>query len=429
MYKVLVATEAPLVADDLRQDLQGVGVDVVAENVDATLLAAAVVRSEPDIVIAASPSPSPQMFEAARMLGTLAPRPFVTFTSDPDAVKIERASASNMHSYVVNGYAKHRLLSIIEVARARFRHEQVLKDELSGLSKRFEERKIVDRAKGALMRSRGVSEEEAFEILRNLAMNARQRIGVASQSVVDMSRAGEVVNRSGQLRMLSQRIVKSYAQSIVGPEISGARQITADCIARVDANLGILRKAISTTGYGELVERVATSWKNVHAICSDPPVASCVDELDSCAEGMLKDAETLTDFLESSGLAPSLRILNIAGRQRMLSQRICKFCFLLALEPRPARAEQLSRLIEAFQKAMDFLIAAPLTSTSIQTALDAARAEWKHLTGLLEKTGEATTLSQISEAAEKLLGIFEHLTDQYEQALQVLIGDRMGRMV
>jgi AmiR/NasT family two-component response regulator len=429
MYKVLVATEAPLSADDLRQDLQDIGIDVVAENIDATLLAAAVVRSEPDLVIAASPSPSPEMFEAARMLGTLAPRPFVTFTSDSDAAKIEKASVSNIHSYVVNGYAKHRLLSIMEVARARFRNEQVLKDELTGLSKRFEERKIVDRAKGALMRSRGVSEEEAFEILRNLAMNARQRIGVASQSVVDMSRAGEVVNRSGQLRMLSQRIVRSYAQSIVGPEAEGARQITADCVARVEANLGILRKAISTKGYGDLVGRVTTSWKDLHAMATDTPVASRVEELDSCAESMLKDAETLTDFLESSGLAPSLRILNIAGRQRMLSQRICKFCFLLAIEPQPARAAQLSRLVEAFQKAMDFLFGAPLTSPPIKTALDNARVEWKNLGQLLGAISEASALSQISEVSDRLLGIFEHLTDQYEQALQVLIGDRMGRMV
>lgn len=138
------------------------------------------------------------------------------FTSDGDAAKIIRASDSGVHAYVVDGYAKHRLLSVIQVARARFRHEQVLKQELNGLSQRFEERKLVDRAKGVLMRSRSVTEEEAFELLRNLAMRSRQRIGVVAQSVSDMSRAGDAVNRSGQLRMLSQRIVRCYAQALVG---------------------------------------------------------------------------------------------------------------------------------------------------------------------------------------------------------------------
>lgn len=429
MYKILMATEAPLNADELRQDLLDVGVKVVAENSDPAQLAASVVRSEPDIVIAASSSPSKPLFEAARMLGTLAPRPFVMFTSDSDASKIEKAAASNIHAYIVNGYTKHRLLSVIQVARARFRHEQVLQDELSGLSKRFEERKIVDRAKGVLMRSRGFTEEEAFELLRSLAMNARQRIGVAAQSVIDMSRAGEVVNRSGQLRMLSQRVVKSYAQSILNPGDASARQIISDSVARVEANLGILHKAISTRGYGDLVGRVATSWTDVRKICVAPSDPSQVDTLDMDAESMLKDAEQLTEFLESSGLAPSLRILNIAGRQRMLSQRISKFCFLLAIDPQPLRASQLSNVIEAFQDALDFLVGAPISSPTIAATLETALVQWRRLKELLESRSNATTLGQVSEATERLLDISEDLTEQYEQAMQILIGDRMGRMV
>ena len=122
MYRALMATEAPLIADELRHDLEDAGVSIVAENIDAAQLALAVVRSEPDMVIAASVSPSNLLFEAARMLGTLAPCPFIMFTSDADAEKIVRASDSGVHAYVVDGYAKHRLLSIIQVARARFRH-------------------------------------------------------------------------------------------------------------------------------------------------------------------------------------------------------------------------------------------------------------------------------------------------------------------
>jgi AmiR/NasT family two-component response regulator len=429
MYRALIAIEAPLSADELRQDLQDAGIEIVAENSDPAQLAAAVVRSEPDIVIAASTSPSSVLFDAAAMIGTLAPRPFVVFTSDSDAGKIDKASTSNVHAYVVNGYAKHRLLSVVQVARARFRHEQVIRDELTGLSKRFEERKIVDRAKGTLMRSRGISEEEAFELLRTLAMNARQRIGVASQSVIDMSRAGEVVNRSGQLRMLSQRIVKCFAQSIIGPDQAAAGAIIADCIERVEANLGILHKAISTKGYGELINRVAGSWKHVRAICLESSDVSQVDALDARAEEMLNDAERLTSFLESSGLAPSLRILNIAGRQRMLTQRVAKLCFLLAIDPQPARAAQLSKLTEAFQAALDYLREAPLSSDPIRSDLQVALTHWQRLTALLESISDAAALAQISETCEALLDISERLADRYEQAMQILIGDRMSRMV
>jgi AmiR/NasT family two-component response regulator len=423
-----MATEAPLTPDELRRDLEDAGVQVVDENTDAAGLAQAVVRSSPDMVIAASASPSDLMFEAARMLGTLAPCPFIMFTSDGDSSKIERASDSGVHAYVIDGYAKHRLLSIIQVARARFRHEQVLKDDFAGLSQRYEERKLIDRAKGVLMRSRRVTEDEAFELLRGLAMRSRQRIGVVAQSVIDMSRAGEAVNRSGQLRMLSQRIVKCYAQALSGLDPEEALLILSDSVVRVESNLGILRKAISTKGYGELVDRVAASWRDVFVICAERPDGARVDLLDARADAMLKDAETLTEFLESSGLVASLHVLNVAGRQRMLSQRITKLCFLLALEPSGSRLTNLRELTASFQKAMDYLIDVPLSSAAIRVNLQAATTEWQRLSVTLESLDQTDALVHISDASERLLDVIERLTDQYEQAMQMLIGDRIGRM-
>ncbi len=428
MYRVLLATEAPLAADELRDDLAGHGVDVVAESDDAASLAQLVVRNAADLVVAASVSPSPPMFEAARLLGTLAPCPFVLFTSDRDVVKIERASTSSVHAYVVDGYARHRLPSIIQVARARFRHEQLLKEELVGLSQRFEERKLVDRAKGVLMRSRGITEDEAFELLRSLAMRSRQRIGVVASSVIDMSRAGEAVNRAGQLRMLSQRLVLCYAQVLSGLEGGQAAQIGGDCIQRVEANLAILRKAISTRGYGELVDRVAAAWQDVREICGQPPVPALLPSLDARAERMLDEAEALTEFLETSGLVSSLHVINVAGRQRMLGQRITKLCFLLAVEPSAAQLEQLRELTSRYQAALDYLQKLPLSSEPIRADLAAAVEQWRRVREALGRLSEASALIAVVHAGEQLLEASERLTDHYEQAMQMLIGDRLGRM-
>ncbi len=428
MYRALLAIEPPLGADDLRDDLDAAGVGVVAESDDATNLAQSALRHTVDLVVAASSSPSVAMFEAARMLGTLAPCPFVLFTSDRDAAKIERASASNVHAYVIDGYAKHRLPSIIQVARARFRHGQLLKEELVGLSKRFEERKLVDRAKGVLMRSRGITEDEAFEMLRSLAMRARQRIGVVASSVIDMSRAGEAVNRAGQLRMLSQRLVLCYAQVLSGLETSPAKHHIVDCIQRVDANLGILRKAISTDGYGTLVERVADAWVAVRSLCEVPPAVATLTALDDAAEQMLNDAESLTSFLETSGLVSSLHVINVAGRQRMLCQRIAKLCFMLAIEPSSERLGQLRDLSGTFKTALGYLDALPLSSPVIRVELNNAHLEWERLGQTLGSISDASALAQVSDASERLLEASERLTDQYEQAMQMLIGDRIGRM-
>jgi AmiR/NasT family two-component response regulator len=428
MYRALLATEAPWSADELRDDLADAGVDVVAESEGASDLATAAVRNAADLVVAASASPSTLMFEAARMLGSLAPCPFVLFTADRDHAKIEQASASGVHAYVIDGYAKHRLLSIIQVARARFRHEQLMKEELVGLSLRFEERKLVDRAKGMLMRSRGITEDEAFEMLRSLAMRARQRIGVVAQSVSDLSRAGEAVNRAGQLRMLSQRLVLCYAQALSGHAPERAVQIIGDCIGRVEANLGILHRAISTKGYGERVERVTRSWESVRPICEQSPHADRLATLDTRSEEMLTDAESLTDFLETSGLVGSLHVINVAGRQRMLGQRIAKLCFMVALEPTAPRLAELNTLSTSFQAALDFLQKLPLWSPTIASNLEKSVLEWQRLKDTLGDMSSAAALPRVANASERLLEASERLTDQYEQAMQTLIGDRTGRM-
>ena len=428
MHRALLATEAPLTADQLRADCVDAGIDVVAESAAPDDIAASVVRHAADLVIAATSSPSTTLFEAARMLGTLAPCPFVLFTADADVAKIDRASPAGVHAYVVDGYARHRLLSIVHVARARFRHEQVLKEELVGLSQRFEERKLVDRAKGMLMRSRGITEDQAFELLRSLAMRSRQRLGVVAQRVSDRSRAGEAVNRSGQLRMLSQRIVLCYARCLDGHPSDEARRIIDDCVQRVEANLGILRKAISTDGYAERVERVAASWRPVRTTCEQPADAARLAALDADAETMLADAEALTGFLENSGLVASLHVINVAGRQRMLGQRIAKLCFVLALQPSGTRLAELRVLAATFESRLDDLQKLPLTSSPIRALLRDALSEWRRLRAALDRIGDASALADVGDASERLLEASERLTDHYEQAMQVLIGDQMGRL-
>lgn len=428
IYRALIATEAPLDADELRRDLADAGIDIVAECTDALDLARSAMRHSADLVVGASVSPSAHLFEAARLLGTLAPCPFILFTSDRDAGKITRGAECGMHAYVVDGYAKHRLLSIIQVARARFHHNQVMRDELRGLSQRFDERKVVDRAKGVLMRSRGITEDETFEVLRSLAMRSRQRIGVAAQSVIDMSRASEAVNRAGQLRMLSQRIVKCYAQAASGFDATAARQALADSVVRVQSNLRILRKAISADGYGELVDRVSASWEPMLALCTAEPKLAGVAALDARGDAMLASAESLTEFLGSSGLVANLNIINVSGRQRMLGQRMAKLCFLLAIEPDAAQLTELRGLMAAFEAAMSVLARVPLTSPQIRASLEPASAEWGRLRSALESISEAGALREVADSSERLLGYTERLTDEYERAMQVLIGDRLGRL-
>lgn len=428
MYKTLLVTEAPVATEHIAQDIIDAGFTVVSRSDEPENIAQTVMLEAPDLIIAATNSPSDHLFEAARALGMLAPCPFILFTSDNDHAKIDRAAESSIHAYIIDGYAKHRLRSIVQVARARFRHDQFIKDELSGLSKRFEERKIVDRAKGVLMRSRGVTEEEAFELLRNLAMKTRQRIGVVAKSVIDMSFASEAVNRAGQLRMLSQRIVKCYTQAAMGHQVAESMQLLADCMVRVENTLGILKKAVTAKGYGDLIDRVAHDWQHVTKVCSQPPEIGKIPALDQYAELMLKDAENMTDFLEASGLVATLHILNVSGRQRMLSQRITKLCYFLLNAPNADLLAQIQLHTAQFDKALDYLAKAPLSTAMINADIGFAQAEWERLKTALGQLQNVDALKTISDSSEQLLDVFERLTDQYEKAMQILIGDRLGSM-
>ena len=123
------------------------------------------------------------------------------------------------------GYAPQRLRPLVHLAQARQAREQELRGALAELSDRFEERKLVDKAKGILMRARQLSEEEAFGLLRTASMHGNQRVGQVSRQVIDTAEVAEAINRAGQLRMLSQRLVKLSALACTKSEAAAAQTL------------------------------------------------------------------------------------------------------------------------------------------------------------------------------------------------------------
>ena len=183
MTSALVVAGSPPADVDLAADLAAAGVHVLGAAARGDLVREAA-RTSPDVVVCHDISPDETLFAAFARLAESAPCPVVVFTHDPEAAKIERALAAGIHSYVVNGYAPERLRSVIQVARARFAAEARLRGDFADLSRRFDERKLVDRAKGILMRAREVTEAEAFEVLRTASMHSNRRVGQVSRQVI-----------------------------------------------------------------------------------------------------------------------------------------------------------------------------------------------------------------------------------------------------
>ncbi len=408
-----------LKAPALQADLEGVGLAVRAALGRRTMVQD-VIRSAPDVVVCYENHPDDALFAVTATLQQTAPRPFVLFTADPDADKIERAAGAGVHAYVVDGYAPERLRSVIRVAQARFRHDQALREALSEVRDRFTERKLVDRAKGILMRVRDVPEEEAFRVLRSAAMQSKQRIGQVAQQVIDATRYADAINRAGQLRMLSQRIVKLYALGCAGIEVAASARLCAESVAQADANLAVLARSLSRATFGDLLDGVLAPWADLKAELAGRPAGARLPALDALAERLLTQAEALTRNLETAGFAAALRIINVSGRQRMLSQRIAKGAILsLLLVPDAGRAAAMRRAEADFEQGLAFLAAAPLSTGEIQAVMAGAVEAWAGFRAALARpAGSGEEVARLSEA---LLARFGELTALYELGIQSLM--------
>ncbi|HLX80334.1 MAG TPA: ANTAR domain-containing protein [Burkholderiales bacterium] len=185
-----------LVVDDLAEDLEEratilreglarAGHDVVASLSSPLELLRAVERLRPDVIVIDTESPTRDVLEHLVIVSQSSPRPIVMFASDSGGQAIREAVRAGVSAYVVDGLDAGRVNSIVDVACAQFNDLQSLKTELAEANLKLSERKLVERAKGLLMQSRGLSEDDAYHSLRKLAMAKKLRLGDVAQQVID----------------------------------------------------------------------------------------------------------------------------------------------------------------------------------------------------------------------------------------------------
>jgi len=426
MTSALVNLNGPGGAPPLVSDLEAAGIQVLGPVGERSKLVQEVLRQAPDVVICHDPLPGDELFKALQLVADTAPCPVIVFTSDTDAGKITRATEVGVHAYVVNGYGAQRLRSLIHLAKARFTREQALRAEVQEAASRLEERKAVDRAKGILMRARQMSDDDAFHILRTASMHTNQRLGQVSEHIIHSARFAEDVNRSGQLRMLSQRLVKLALQQLAGVQAARAKELLKESMLRIDANLVALGKSLSQPTFGDLLGQVSITWGRLKIALQDTPAAGDMAHLDELADMFLQDAERMTSSLESAGAMPPLQMLNLAGRQRMLSQRFAKYALLRAIGGKAMLARSEAGMAEsqaAFEQALQYLNDIPLTSKDIRLSLDRAAVSWQHMRdGAVAMDKDPRRLESLATASEDLLDVFEQLSAQYERSMQMLVG-------
>ena len=416
MPSVLVSTSHGATAPPLARDLECAGFAIIEASGRLNTVQD-VIKQQAALVVCFELFPDDAFFESLASLARVAPRPVVVFTSDVDAEKIGRVVEVGIHAYVVNGYNANRLRAVLQLAQARFASEQKLREQLAEVNARFAERKLVDRAKGILMGARQLREEEAFRALRNAAMASKQRIGQISQSVIDSASYADLVNRAGRLRMLSQRLVKLYALGCT-PGLPLSMKL-GEAIAQVDTTMAVLERSLSNATFRDLLESVIAAWGPLKLLLAAPPLVARLDEVDARAEHLLLRAETLTTNLEVAAYATALRVINIAGRQRMLSQRMAKEALIGALTGRTGAASQTKA---EFSQGLAYLSTLPVGNERIRSAFDEAMQVWGAFEIALRDPATDSGRERIAVLSENLLAPFDALTHEFERVMQTLVG-------
>lgn len=323
-------------------------------------------------------------------------------------------AAAGVHAWAAALQADS-LPTLLALAQARFDREDALQRELATLRAQFDERKWVDRAKGLLMDLRSLSEDDAFKLLRNTAMHTKLRLPDVARSVLDAARWAEAVNRAGQLRMLSQRLVALAAQRLA--QVDGARQRQTQALRRAQDNIDFLVALPLPAEAAASRQAVVQAWEQLKPVLSARGGTAALAEADRRAELLLQAADTFTDLLQAQGGRPTLHVVNLCGRQRMRAQRLAKQALVATLMPAPGQAEALHVLMDEFEQALRDIEAAPLSSPEIRQALQAAREGWL----LLLRTLRGTDSTALASASERLLDELDRLTACCEHSLQLLL--------
>jgi len=141
----------------------------------------------PDMVIFNLQSPSKKLLADLQTQQKLSAISVIMFATDDNSDTIHQAIKAEVCAYVVNGLDVKRLNSIVSVAIARFKHNQLLKHELDEAVAKLEDRKLIDRAKAILIKTQNFTEDEAYHTLRKLAMDRHISLGEMAKNVLSMS--------------------------------------------------------------------------------------------------------------------------------------------------------------------------------------------------------------------------------------------------
>lgn len=184
--RILIVDEDTEHQSRLERTLAACGHRVLARLSPRDDLRARIPELAPDLIIVDVPASDRELLDEMQRVHADSPRPIVMFVKESDRDSIRAAVRAGVSAYVVGGLGARSVEPVVEVALARFQEVQLLRGELASTRERLEERKWIERAKGILIARRGVSEDEAFRLLRRSAMDRNTKLVEVARQLVSL---------------------------------------------------------------------------------------------------------------------------------------------------------------------------------------------------------------------------------------------------
>ncbi len=265
-----------------------------------------------------------------------------------------------------------------------------------------------------------------------LALLPRRRVIQAAAAVLALPMAHSAsaelaistgINRTGRMRALSQRSAKVYIQEVLGVLPERAQDIAQTAQRLMASNLAELGRANVPPALAQQLQQIATEAAVLRTLLEQPRSRAGVPAVVRQADALLQIADQATAAYAALGKSASAKLVNLAGRQRMLSQRMAKNYFLAAAGfGSNTVAAQIEEDRNAFKQALAQLEAAPLSSTGIRNELTLAQSQWVFFEAAITKPVTADALRTVATTSERLLETMNNLTELYDAALKDLLG-------
>jgi two-component system, response regulator / RNA-binding antiterminator len=185
--KIVIVDESPIRAAILEEGLREAGYGSVVRISEMQSLLARIYALDPDIIVIDLENPSRDILEQMFQVSRAVRRPIAMFVDQSDAASIQASVEAGVSAYIVDGLKKERIKPILDLCISRFNAFAKLQDELDRTKSALEDRKVIDRAKGILMKAKGLTEDEAYVLLRSTAMREKKKISEIAQSILTAS--------------------------------------------------------------------------------------------------------------------------------------------------------------------------------------------------------------------------------------------------